>query len=69
MKKTFIGILLASMCLFSACYLRNPDKMYLTTAQRLVEEFPDSAARYLDSIVDVERMKIRDQHLYQLLSV
>ncbi len=43
--------------------------MYLATAQRLVDEFPDSAALYLDSITDVERMKIRDQHLYQLLSV
>ncbi len=69
MKKTFVGILLTSMCLFSACYFKNPDKMYLATAQRLVDEFPDSAALYLDSITDVERMKIRDQHLYQLLSV
>jgi len=35
----------------------------------LVEEFPDSAALYLDSIVSLEKMKVRDQHLYQLLSV
>ncbi|MCC8186524.1 MAG: hypothetical protein LIP08_03155 [Bacteroides sp.] len=69
MKKTFGGMLLAIICLFSACYFKNTDKMYLTAAQRLVEEFPDSAALYLDSIVDVEGMKVRDQHRYQLLSI
>ncbi|MCD8030298.1 MAG: hypothetical protein LUF85_05610 [Bacteroides sp.] len=69
MKKAFVGFLLSVLFFsFLGCH-PNADKVFLETAQRLVEEFPDSAALHLDSIVSLEKMKVRDQHLYQLLNV
>ncbi|MCC8186526.1 MAG: hypothetical protein LIP08_03165, partial [Bacteroides sp.] len=69
MKKAFVGFLLAVLCFSFLGCRPNLDKTFLETAQKLVEEFPDSAALYLDSIVSLEKMKDRDQHLYQLLNV
>ncbi len=69
MKKALVGFLWVVLCFSFLGCRPNPDKTFLETAQRLVEEFPDSAALYLDSIVSLEKMKVRDQHLYQLLNV
>ncbi len=69
MKKALVGFLWIVLCFSFLGCRPNPDKTFLETAQRLVEEFPDSAVLYLDSIVSLEKMKVRDQHLYQLLNV
>ncbi len=69
MKKTCLFVVLAIISFCFSCRQSHPYSSFLDKATLLLEEFPDSAACYLDSIVSPEEMKEKDFHHYQLLRI
>ncbi len=52
-----------------ACTDRNPYRLYLERAEKLLDEYPDSAFKYLDMIISPELLNEKDFHKYVLLQV
>jgi len=52
-----------------ACTDRNPYRLYLERAEKLLDEYPDSAFKYLDIIISPELLNEKDFHTYVLLQV